>query len=1360
MTSPWDKHELSALSQLIEMHGDADWNLLADKFNQLISGKEGRRSAVALSARWQAHLRNPGGARSADMARARDMFNPGIMLAGSSMGTEGVWPDGPARLDVPAGDGKAAAGAAAAAAAAVMPPKGKPKGKETRVMWKKGEDDLLKALIAKHGTTDWPTICAEFNRDCNPQHHRQEGALKGRLRRIKRRVSMSSESGQTGDTGLLILAAKAEPAIITTQTAAAAEAKIPRPKKKQPVLDRVKAERANVISPPNSDDESSPFGNLLKSFGYGASGRFSPTTIGGLDLVSDDTTVPVSARPAKSPKRRRSHGKGAHVKPSEARKAAADAVAAKALAKAAKAKAEAEATAALAAAQTDKPPGKQDETCQRCTKFFKSNAGLQYHWKNNICIRTKDGAPLSPHSPAQTASSEPSTSPSPSPEPSAGTSLRTSRSAQQAKEPVHKPLRPPRPPPTVIVIGAGAAGLSAARALQDSGKCVPIVLEAQDHVGGRARTVKWEYDGKQVAVDLGAAFIHGCNMKNPMWVLAKRNKAKIRRNFGGYSQGWSTKCKWYDSRLSEMELKRVATADDPAAAAAAFTAAAAEGEAAAAAAAAESALASSISTRRGRSKDQPSPAAVLMRPHSTEPQNHVPPSVVVKAFELSYAVWDEMQGMTVEEVARHKGANRRSTAAGVLDVDSATAYNIALERVLARRGSELGDLEGEMLRSTQVIMWGYVSQLRELSFREQLNTAKELAEANAATARQLQEAAAAALSTALSTAAAAAATPAARPAALTEGDMGAAAADTVVTVHPDTEPALDTSDGFVVDGYGQLLIDQVYERGSSRSCQRPLDDVRLNTVVTAVRSNAEGCEVVTSTGAIFKAAYVVCTVPLGVLKGKIKTSVLKFSPPLSRAKLNAIDRMGYGVENKVVLTFTCDRFWPNEPYFQCSDPRFRFMNLDFFGKPGMLAVHLQPPFSEGYDGLNDAELIAEICATLRRMFGDHTPATPTFYHVTRWDEDAFAGGGSYSFMKVGATAQDIRELSRPEGGDGAKKPRLYFAGEACSETNGQCVHGAYATGELAGQTIVQNVIDDSPKPVPRKRKLGDLSTDSVPLVGHVPTARERELVEKLLPAPLIARAKAMAAAAKHAQTAATAAAHATAVAAAAAPVLNSGSPKRKALKTEPPCHKPSVLPVSGQKGKPSKSGGDRPKLASTPKSPSTPSSNTPALSPDGQPVKRKRGRPLGSKTDPVKLAKLAKNRKLAAEAEAEAAAAAAAKKAEKKKLKDRTSKEKDKSKAKRDAADKDPAKKTKKKKKPNTWPTPNFKLGQIVKIVKSDNTDDVTKEFPSLAGKTATVRSTPSIPAKWMTITVAGHPGPIKVRSSNCVGASRVVAGH
>jgi monoamine oxidase len=58
--------------------------------------------------------------------------------------------------------------------------------------------------------------------------------------------------------------------------------------------------------------------------------------------------------------------------------------------------------------------------------------------------------------------------------------------------------------PDVIVIGAGMAGLAAARVMVEAGRRV-VVLEAADRVGGRILTV---YDGGTV-VELGAEFVHG-----------------------------------------------------------------------------------------------------------------------------------------------------------------------------------------------------------------------------------------------------------------------------------------------------------------------------------------------------------------------------------------------------------------------------------------------------------------------------------------------------------------------------------------------------------------------------------------------------------------------------------------------------------------------------------------------------------------------------------------------------------------------------------------------------------------------------------------------------------------------------------
>lgn len=67
---------------------------------------------------------------------------------------------------------------------------------------------------------------------------------------------------------------------------------------------------------------------------------------------------------------------------------------------------------------------------------------------------------------------------------------------------------------SVIVIGAGLAGLAAARDLQDQGAEV-MVLEAKDHIGGRLRT-DWSLGAP---FELGAGWIHG-PIGNPISALA------------------------------------------------------------------------------------------------------------------------------------------------------------------------------------------------------------------------------------------------------------------------------------------------------------------------------------------------------------------------------------------------------------------------------------------------------------------------------------------------------------------------------------------------------------------------------------------------------------------------------------------------------------------------------------------------------------------------------------------------------------------------------------------------------------------------------------------------------------------------
>ena len=78
----------------------------------------------------------------------------------------------------------------------------------------------------------------------------------------------------------------------------------------------------------------------------------------------------------------------------------------------------------------------------------------------------------------------------------------------------------------VLILGAGMAGIRAARTLYDAGIKNFLVLEATDRIGGRLllKNIEEKYGGG--TVELGGNWVHGTN-NNPIWTLVQEAKLNV-----------------------------------------------------------------------------------------------------------------------------------------------------------------------------------------------------------------------------------------------------------------------------------------------------------------------------------------------------------------------------------------------------------------------------------------------------------------------------------------------------------------------------------------------------------------------------------------------------------------------------------------------------------------------------------------------------------------------------------------------------------------------------------------------------------------------------------------------------------------
>lgn len=227
--------------------------------------------------------------------------------------------------------------------------------------------------------------------------------------------------------------------------------------------------------------------------------------------------------------------------------------------------------------------------------------------------------------------------------------------------------------------------------------------------------------------------------------------------------------------------------------------------------------------------------------------------------------------------------------------------------------------------------------------------------------------------------------------------------------------------------------------------------IHLNHIVTEVCYESKTkVKVFTENGKEFTGDAVLITVPLGCLKAE----TIKFSPSLPVWKYSSIQRLGFGVLNKVILEFP-EVFWDDSvDYFGATaeetDQRgwcFMFWNVKkTVNAPVLIALVVGKAAINGQD-LSPSDHVNHALVVLRKLFGEDVVRDPVASVVTDWGRDPFSYG-AYSYVAVGATGEEYDTLGRPVNNC------LFFAGEATCKEHPDTVGGAMMSGLREAVRIV------------------------------------------------------------------------------------------------------------------------------------------------------------------------------------------------------------------------------------------------------------------------------------------------------------------
>ena len=253
------------------------------------------------------------------------------------------------------------------------------------------------------------------------------------------------------------------------------------------------------------------------------------------------------------------------------------------------------------------------------------------------------------------------------------------------------------------------------------------------------------------------------------------------------------------------------------------------------------------------------------------------------------------------------------------------------------------------------------------------------------------------------------------------------------------------NEGEEYDGGPDLLI----KGGASQLVNKIAEGTKVDTgvEVISIKTSRSKVEVRTRAGKTITADGCVVAVPLGVLKA----STIRFDPPLPSATRRAIARVGFGLLDKVFLSYDA-AWWPAAAN-----------QLGTIGEPLANTVSVFPlsrltgtplavgftggPYAAGLEKAGPAAMTAAVVERLKSGFG--AGAAPSATLQTNWRSEPFTRG-SYSYLTPQSGYSDREALGKLNG-------RLILAGEHTSIDRPATMDGAWLAGKTAARRLASKL---------------------------------------------------------------------------------------------------------------------------------------------------------------------------------------------------------------------------------------------------------------------------------------------------------------